>query len=115
VNSPLQNPRRDRGIPSPSAWPASTRCIPWLHERRIAVLGSDGASDALPGAGIEGWPIPVHQCCLVGMGVHLLDNLALAELARTCAERGRYEFLFLAAPLRVPGGTGSPLNPIAVL
>jgi kynurenine formamidase len=91
------------------------RCIPWLHERRIAVLGSDGVSDALPGAGIEGWPLPVHQCCLVGMGVHLLDNLALAELARTCAERGRYEFLFLAAPLRVPGGTGSPLNPIAVL
>jgi hypothetical protein len=48
------------------------------------------------------------------MGVHLLDNLALAELAHACAERGRYEFVFLAAPLRVPGGTGSPLNPIAL-
>ena len=78
------------------------------------MLGSDGVSDALPGAGIEGWPIPVHQCCLVAMGVPLLDNLALVELARACAERRRYEFLFLAAPLRVPGGTGSPLNPIAV-
>jgi kynurenine formamidase len=90
------------------------RCIPWLHERRVAVLGSDGVSDALPGAGIAGWPIPVHQCCLVGMGVHLLDNLALGELARACAERERSEFLLAVAPLRVPGGTGSPVNPIAL-
>jgi kynurenine formamidase len=90
------------------------RCIPWLHERRVAVLGSDGVSDALPGAGIEGWPIPVHQCCLVGMGVHLLDNLALAALAQACAERRRWEFLFAVAPLRVVGGTGSPVNPLAI-
>ena len=90
------------------------RCIPWLHERRIAVLGSDGVSDALPGGVTPGWPIPIHQCCLVGMGVHLLDNLALAELASACAERKRWEFLLTAAPLRVAGGTGSPVNPIAV-
>jgi kynurenine formamidase len=89
-------------------------CIPWLHERRIAVLGSDGVSDPLPGAGIPGWPIPVHQCCLVAMGVHLLDNLALGALAEACAARGRHAFLLAVAPLRVEGGTGSPVNPIAV-
>jgi hypothetical protein len=49
------------------------------------------------------------------MGVHLLDNLALAELTAACAERQRWEFLFTVAPLRVAGGTGSPVNPIAVL
>lgn len=92
----------------------SPRCIPWLDERRIAVLGCDGVSDPLPASGIEGWPLPIHQCCLVGMGVHLLDNLALAELASACAARGRWEFLFVVAPLRIPGGTGSPVNPIAV-
>jgi kynurenine formamidase len=48
------------------------------------------------------------------MGVHLLDNLALAELASACAERNRWEFLFIVAPLRIRGGTGSPVNPIAV-
>jgi kynurenine formamidase len=89
-------------------------CIPWLHERRIAVLGSDGVSDPLPGAGIPGWPIPVHQCCLVAMGVHLLDNLALDGLSEACAERRRWSFLLTVAPLRVEGGTGSPVNPIAV-
>jgi kynurenine formamidase len=90
------------------------RCVPWLHERRISVLGSDGVSDALPGGNTPGWPLPLHQFCLVGMGVHLLDNLALAELAAACAERQRWEFLFTVAPLRVAGGTGSPVNPIAV-
>jgi kynurenine formamidase len=90
------------------------RCVPWLHERRIAVLGSDGVSDRLPASGIPGWPLPLHQCCLVAMGVHLLDNLALAELAAACAQRQRWEFLLTVAPLRVAGGTGSPVNPIAL-
>jgi kynurenine formamidase len=90
-------------------------CIPWLHERRIAVLGSDGISDALPGLAVPDWPMPVHQCCLVAMGVHLLDNLDLSRLSAACAGRERWEFLFAVAPLRVRGGTGSPVNPIAIL
>lgn len=90
-------------------------CIPWLHERDVAVLGSDGVSDPLPGAGIERWPIPVHQCALVAMGVHLLDNLMLGRLLEACARHRRWEFLFTVAPLRVDRGTGSPVNPIAVL
>ena len=61
-----------------------------------------------------GWPIPVHQCCLVAMGVHLLDNLELARLAAACAARGRWEFLFSVAPLRIERATGSPVNPVAV-
>ena len=90
------------------------RCIPWLDERGIAVLGCDGVSDPLPASQIPSWPLPLHQCCLVGMGVHLLDNLALAELAQACASRNRWEFLFTVAPLRIQGGTGSPINPIAL-
>ena len=90
-------------------------CGPWLHERRIAVLGSDGISDAMPGRGIPDWAAPIHQFCLVAMGVHLLDNLCLGRLSEACAERNRWEFLFVAAPLRVEGGTGGPVNPVAVL
>jgi kynurenine formamidase len=90
------------------------RCIPWLAERGVAVLGCDGVSDPLPASSIPNWPLPLHQCCLVAMGVHLLDNLALADLASACASRDRWEFLFTAAPLRIQGGTGSPINPIAL-
>jgi kynurenine formamidase len=90
-------------------------CVPWLHERDIAVLGSDGVSDVLPGRHPEGWPMPVHQCALVAMGVHLLDNLRLDRLAAACALEERWSFQFTVAPLRIDGGTGSPVNPIAML
>jgi kynurenine formamidase len=49
------------------------------------------------------------------MGVHLLDYLWLERLLAACERTGRWEFLFVAAPLRITGGTGSPLNPIAIL
>ena len=80
----------------------------------MAVLGSDGISDALPGTGIEDWFVPIHQCCLAGMGVHLLDNLLLEDLSAACAARDRWEFFFVVTPLRVHGGTGSPVNPVAI-
>ncbi len=89
--------------------------IPWLHARGISVLGCDGISDVLPGRHPEGWPMPVHQCAIVAMGVHLLDNLRLDRLAAACAERQQWSFLFTVAPLLVEGGTGSPANPIALL
>lgn len=89
-------------------------CIPWLHERRIAVLGSDGISDPLPNNDAEGWALPIHQCCLVAMGVHLLDNLRLDRLGAACAARRRWEFWLSVLPLRVERATGSPVNPVAV-
>jgi len=90
-------------------------CLPWLHERGVAVLGCDGISDMLPGLGIPGWPMPIHQVAIPAMGVHLLDNLQLDRLAAACAEHGQWDFQLTVAPLRVRGGTGSPLNPIALL
>ena len=79
------------------------------------LLGCDGVSDTLPGLPPEGWVMPIHQCAIVAMGVHLLDNLRLDRLADACAAHGRWSFLFTVAPLVVEGGTGSPANPIALL
>ena len=91
-------------------------CIPWLHRRKIAVLGSDAVHDPSPPVHmIEGWRIPVHMCALAGMGLHLLDNLHLIDLEKACAAAKRWEFLFTVAPLRIARGTGSPVNPIAIL
>lgn len=85
----------------------------WLRERDIAVIGCDGISDVVPSR-VEGRPNPLHELVLVGMGMLILDNLDLDTLAREAKARERWTFLFVGAPLRVPGGTGSPLNPLAV-
>jgi poly(3-hydroxybutyrate) depolymerase/kynurenine formamidase len=86
---------------------------PWLHQRGVAMLGSDYTNDALP-SGIEGVAMPIHQLTLVSMGMWLFDNLDLEAVAETAAEQGRWEFMLVAAPLAVPGGTGAPLNPVAI-
>jgi hypothetical protein len=54
------------------------------------------------------------MCGLVAMGLHLLDNLYLADLEDACAALSRWAFLFTVAPLRVERATGSPINPIAI-
>jgi kynurenine formamidase len=86
---------------------------PWLHERGVAMLGSDYTNDMLP-SGIEGISMPIHLLTLVAMGMPLFDNLDLEALAETAAEQNRWEFMLVAAPLAVPGGTGAPLNPLAI-
>jgi kynurenine formamidase len=90
-------------------------CLSWLQEREVAVLGSDGISDPMPFVGTPDWPFPVHQIGITAMGLHLIDNMALAPLGDRCAGAGRWEFLFTMGPLRIPGGTGCPVNPVAVL
>ena len=85
----------------------------WLKERDVAVIGSDGVSDVMP-SGVEGLFNPLHELVLVGLGMPILDNLDLDPVAEAASKRNRWTFLFIGAPLRVPGGTGSPLNPLAV-
>jgi len=87
-------------------------CAKWLHDRQIAMLGSDGVNDLLPSP-VEGVVQPIHQITLVALGVRLFDNLDLEALSKAAADRQRWTFLLTAAPLAIPGGTGSPLNPIA--
>jgi kynurenine formamidase len=90
----------------------SARCARWLKSRNIAMLGGDAASDALPSR-IPGVSFPIHQLVMVAMGTPMLDQCQLEELTAACAARKRWSFLLTLAPLRVKGGTGAPVNPIA--
>lgn len=97
---------------STSAAGLHASCARWLKERGVAILGSDAASDVAP-SGIDGVGLPIHQLVIVAMGVHIFDNCDLEALGEAAAARKRWAFLLTAAPIRVTGGTGSPLNPIA--
>jgi kynurenine formamidase len=88
-------------------------CLPFIRDNDVSTVVWD-MNDALPDAYDMELPYTVHGA-IHAYGVALLDNANLEELAAACVEEGRDEFLFLTVPLYMPGGTGSPVNPIAVL
>jgi kynurenine formamidase len=85
----------------------------FMAARGVAALGSDGNSDTAPSS-TEGVDFPIHVLAIAAMGIHLLDYLQFEDLREACQRAGRWEFLFVAAPLLIVGGTGSPVNPLAV-
>ena len=87
-------------------------CAKWLHQRDVAMVGSDAASDVMPSR-VSGVSQPIHQLLLVAMGTPIFDNCDLEALSKAAADRKRWEFLITAAPIPVTFGTGSPLNPVA--
>jgi len=100
------------------AVPASNRpglhvaCMPWIHERGVAVLGGE-APEVTP-SGYEFNTLPVHQVGIVAMGLYLIDAANFDDLARACEERNRWEYAMTLGPLKFSMGTGCPLNPIAI-
>ena len=87
--------------------------MPWVKARDVSFLGSDAAADVSPSQ-VEGVGLPVHILTIVAMGVDLFDNQDLEALAETAARLNRWEFMLVAGPLAVEGGTGSPVNALAI-
>ena len=88
--------------------------LPWLHDRRVALVGSDSSNEALPSS-VDGLRTPIHLGLIVAMGVPLIDNCDLEDLTALCSDEGRWAFMAVVAPIRLGGGTGAAVNPIAVL
>jgi kynurenine formamidase len=86
--------------------------VPWLHEREVAVYSGD-CIERMP-SGYERVPMPLHQVGLAAMGLAILDCADCERLADVCRSLARYVFCVVIAPLRIPGGSGSAVNPIAL-
>jgi kynurenine formamidase len=87
--------------------------LEFVAEREVAVLGSDSNSDAAPSAAGE-VEFPVHVLAINALGLHLLDYLHFDDLVPLCEKTSHWSFFCVIAPLRLPRGTGSPVNPIAI-
>jgi kynurenine formamidase len=106
----VEGPRSPLKDGSPAVHVAS---LPWIRERSVAMLGTDTHNDVSP------LPYPrignaLHVVSLVAMGMWLIDNGNLEELAQACARYRRWQFMLTVAPLVLERVTGSPVNPIAV-
>jgi kynurenine formamidase len=88
-------------------------CLPLFHERGVAVMGSDTGNDVSP-AQYQKVPQPIHQVGITAMGLWILDNANLEDLAEACRQRNRWQFMVSIGPLPLHNTTGSPVNPIAV-
>lgn len=84
-----------------------------FKDRKVSIIGSDGDSDVRPPP-VMGVSSPIHVLALPGLGIPLLDNMQMEALGEACVKEGRNEFLITIAPLNVVGGTGSPVNPLAI-
>src|SRR5262249_37373990 len=86
---------------------------PWIKARGVAFLGGDAAQDVVPSM-VEGIALPLHTLLITGLGGNLRDNQDLEALGETAAKMNRWEFMLTIAPVPVTGGTGFPLNAIAM-
>jgi kynurenine formamidase len=90
----------------------------WLAERDVCMVACDNA--AIGGltpdqSAEEALDDDLHLIFLWRHGIYLAELLWLEELAETLRAAGRADFLFIAVPLAIEGGTGSPINPVAIL
>ena len=85
----------------------------WLHERQVAAFFPDGDGETVP-SNVEGIACPVQCLQIAAMGMACADSLQFEELIQVCEAESRWEFMVTAAPLRLPGGTGSLFNPLAI-
>jgi hypothetical protein len=79
----------------------------------VAVFLPDGDGETVPSQ-VEGIAYPIHILQIVAMGMVCADSLQFEELVTVCEQEKRWEFMVVACPLRLPGGTGSLFNPIAI-
>lgn len=110
-----------RAMGDPARWRSgcpglSWTCAEWLHRHDVAAVAADNTAVEQSRSHYEedDQSMPLHLLCLRDMGMPFGELWDLESLATDCASDGVYEFLVAAPPLKVTGGVGSPVNPLAI-
>ena len=106
------HPDTPYGLSGPNREGLHASCLPFLRDKDVSMLVWD-MMDYTPSEYEGIYPFNVHTA-IFSYGVALLDNALIQPAAEACAAEGRYEFLLMVLPLKVIGGTGSPVNPVAM-
>jgi kynurenine formamidase len=88
--------------------------LEWIASHGIAAVATDTYAAEVRPAQTPDVAYPVHLVAIAYMGLTLGEIFDLEALAASCADDGRYSFLFSAAPLPITGAVGSPINPLAL-
>jgi kynurenine formamidase len=86
--------------------------VDWFRRNELSGLGSDTLSNELPTCPGDGSQYPLHKHLLHGLGIIFHEALWLEDIAADCAADGRWEGLYMSAPLKAWGLSGSPVNPM---
>lgn len=88
--------------------------VDWLHQTEIAAIATDTWGFEVRPNEFDFAFQPLHQVVIPHIGLFIGEMWDLDALAEACASDGTYDFFLTAAPLRVTGAVGAPVNPVAV-
>ncbi|HKY92408.1 MAG TPA: hypothetical protein VJM11_15275, partial [Nevskiaceae bacterium] len=88
--------------------------VKWFHEMEIPNLVTDTIANEVTIDPVSGVALPLHIALMRNLGVAFTEIAMLEPLADDCAADGQWSFLYVAAPLKVVGGSGAPVNPVVV-
>jgi kynurenine formamidase len=92
----------------------STELVKWFQEMEIPNLVTDTLANEVTVNPETGIVLPLHVALMSNLGVVFTEIASLDELAADCAADGQYEVLYTAAPLKIHGAAGSPVNPVVI-
>ncbi len=92
----------------------SPELVNWFHEMEIPNLVTDTIANEVSIDPVSGVMLPLHGALMRNLGVTFTEICKLSHLADDCSTDGQWDFLYVAAPLKVVNGTGAPVNPIAI-
>lgn len=92
----------------------SEELVKWFHEMEIPNLVTDTMANETNADPNYGFIMLLHGALLRNLGIAMTEMAALDELGEDCAADGQYDFLYVAAPLKIVEGAGAPVNPVVI-